>query len=127
MVTENHHLSLREIATELYVSHKLIVHDCLGMKRDEMMLDNAPSHKANIVNEFLAKNSTNIIEQPLYSPDMAPADILLFPKLKWPFRGTRFQSIEDIKENRKTHLSWTDKIDTVNKLNDRSRSNFTSG
>jgi len=36
MVTENRHLSLREIATELSVSHesiRTIVHDCLGMKR----------------------------------------------------------------------------------------------
>ena len=30
--------------------------------------DNAPSHKAHIVNTFLTKNSTNIIEQPPYSP-----------------------------------------------------------
>lgn len=61
--------------------------------------DNAPSHKAIIVNEFLAKNSTNLIEQPPYSPDLAPADFFLFPKLKLPLRGTRFQSIADIKEN----------------------------
>lgn len=60
--------------------------------------DNAPAHKAIIVNEFLTKNATNIIEQPPYSPDMAPADFFLFPKLKLPLRGTRFQSIEDIKE-----------------------------
>ena len=61
--------------------------------------DNAPSHKAIIVNEFLAKNSTNLIEQPPYSLGMAPADFFLFPKLKLPLRGTRFQSIDDIKEN----------------------------
>ena len=30
---------------------------------------------------------------------MAPADFFLFPKLKLPFQGTHFQSIEDIKEN----------------------------
>ena len=36
--------------------------------------------KAIIVNEFLAKNSMSIIEQPPYSPDMAPADFFLFPK-----------------------------------------------
>ena len=29
---------------------------------------------------------------------MALADFFLFPKLKLPLRGTRFQSIEDIKE-----------------------------
>ena len=58
--------------------------------------DNAQSRKAIIVNEFLAKNSTNIIEQPPYSPDMAPADFFLFPKFKLTLRGTRFQSIECI-------------------------------
>ena len=36
MVTENRHLSLKEIAAELSVSHELIrtiLNDCLGMKR----------------------------------------------------------------------------------------------
>ena len=60
--------------------------------------DNAPSYKAIILNEFLAKNSTNIIEKPPYSPDIARAAFFLFPKLKLQHRGTRFQSIEDIKE-----------------------------
>lgn len=61
--------------------------------------DNAPSHTAIIVSEFLAKNSTNVISQPPYSPDMAPCDFFLFPRLKLPLRGTRFESIEAIKEN----------------------------
>ena len=52
------------------------------------------------MNEFLAKNSTNIIEQSSYSPDIAPADNLFFPKRKLPLRDTCFQSIEDTKENR---------------------------
>lgn len=63
--------------------------------------DNAPSHKAIIVNEFLAKNSTNTIKQPPYSPDMTPADFFFLPKLKLPLRGTRFQSI---KENSRREL-----------------------
>ena len=63
-----------------------------------------PSHKAIIVNEFMAKNSTNIIVQPTYSPDMAPAYFFLFPKLKLPPWGIRFQSIEDIKENSRREL-----------------------
>ena len=50
------------------------------------------------------ENSTNIIEQPSYLPDMAPADFLLFPKLKLPLQGTRFQSIEDIKEKSRHEL-----------------------
>ena len=51
------------------------------------------------MNEFLAKNSTNIIEQPPYSPDGASAYFFLFLKIKLPLQGTRFQLIEDIKEN----------------------------
>ena len=61
--------------------------------------DNAPSNKAIIGDEFLAKNSTNIIELPPYSPDMAQSDVFLFPKFKLPLRSNHFQSIEDIKEN----------------------------
>ena len=35
---------------------------------------------------------------------MAPVEFFLFPKLKLPLRGTRFQSIEDIKENSRREL-----------------------
>ena len=31
-----------------------------------------------------------------YSPDMAPCDFWLFPKLKRPLKGKRFQTREDI-------------------------------
>jgi len=40
--------------------------------------DNAPSHSAIIIREFLTKNETNTIQQPLNSPDMAPCDFFLF-------------------------------------------------
>ena len=49
--------------------------------------------------EFLAKYETKVSAQPPYSPDLAPCDIFLFPKLKYPFRGTRHESIEAIKRN----------------------------
>ena len=84
---------IRRKRADLWEKNPLILHH-----------DNAPSHKAIIVNKFLAKNSTNIIEQLSYSPGMAPADFCLFPKLKLPLRGTRFQSIEDIKENSRREL-----------------------
>ena len=56
------------------------------------------------LNRVKAKNSTNIIEEPLYSPDMASADFILFPKLKLRLRGTRFQLIENVKENSRREL-----------------------
>ena len=34
------------------------------------------------------------VAQPLYSPDLAPCDFWLFPKL----RGCRFETIEEMKE-----------------------------
>ena len=59
--------------------------------------DNAPSHTASILREFFAKNATNIVPQPPYSPDLALCDFWLFSKLKRPLRGHRFESIEAIK------------------------------
>ena len=44
--------------------------------------DNAPAHNALNIREFLAKNNIAVLEQPPYSPDLAPCDFVLFPKLK---------------------------------------------
>ena len=35
--------------------------------------------------------------QPLYSPDLAPCDFFLFPRLKRLMKGRRFDTIEEIK------------------------------
>ena len=32
-----------------------------------------------------------------YSPDLAPADVFLFPKLRTPVKGQHFAAIEEIK------------------------------
>lgn len=63
--------------------------------------DNALPHISTLVCEFLTKNSTNVIDQAPYSPDMVPCDFFLFPKLKLPLRGRRFESTEAIKQNSK--------------------------
>lgn len=47
---------------------------------------NAPSHKFIVGKEFLAKNAMNVIDQAPFSPDNAPCDFVLFPKLKLSFR-----------------------------------------
>ena len=61
--------------------------------------DNAPSHRAAVVTIFKAKNATNTIDQPPYLPNLVSCDFFLFPRLKLSFRGTRFDSIEAIKQN----------------------------
>lgn len=80
--------AIRRKRPELWKDNSWILHD-----------DNAPSHRALIVREYKTKNLINTIEQPPYSPDLAPCDFFLFPKLKLPLRGRRFESIEDIKKN----------------------------
>ena len=57
-----------------------------------------------LVLEFLAKNKTVIMNQPPYSPDLAPVDFLVFFKLKTPMKGKHFVTIEEIKQNPKQKL-----------------------
>lgn len=65
--------------------------------------DNAPSHNAIIIRNFLAKNNTNTIQQPANSPDLAPCDFFLFNKVKKPLRGC-FSSREEIIDKSKRAL-----------------------
>ena len=56
--------------------------------------DNAPAHTLRLVQQFLA---TAQLQQPPYSPDLAPCDFFLFPRLKKVLKGHRFEATEDIK------------------------------
>jgi [histone H3]-lysine36 N-dimethyltransferase SETMAR len=44
--------------------------------------DNAPVHSAAVVQDWLAARGVQVLQHPPYSPDLAPADFFLFPKLK---------------------------------------------
>jgi histone-lysine N-methyltransferase SETMAR len=57
--------------------------------------DNALTHNALSVREFLAKKSIMKLDHPPYSPDLAPCDFWLFPKLKTALKGHRFSDIAD--------------------------------
>jgi hypothetical protein len=46
-----------------------------------------------------------MVRQAPYSPGMAPCDFWLFPKLKMPLKGARFESREDIMPNATTQLN----------------------
>ena len=49
------------------------------------------------IREFLAQINIALLKQPPYSPDLAPCDFFLFPKLKVVIKGTRFEDSEAIK------------------------------
>ena len=61
--------------------------------------DNAPAHLSNLVQQFLAKHKLVQLRQPPYSPDIAPCDFRMFPKLKMAVKGKRFNDIKTIQSN----------------------------
>jgi len=61
--------------------------------------DNAPAHASLLNRSYLAKHQTFIVPHPPNSPDLAPADFFLFPKLKPTLKGRRFQITEEIQES----------------------------
>jgi len=56
-------------------------------------------HTSHLVQKFLAKHGTAQLRQSPYSPDLAPCDFFLFPRLKKILKGHRFEAKEDIKRN----------------------------
>jgi len=40
------------------------------------------------------------LEHPAYSPDLAPSDFFLFPKIKEILKGRHFDDIDDIRSNK---------------------------
>ena len=59
--------------------------------------DTAPAHNALSIRQFLAEKNIAVLEQPPYSPDLAPCAFFLFPKLKEIIKGTCFEGVEAIK------------------------------
>lgn len=61
------------------LAHKILFHQ-----------DNAPVHKSCIVMAAIQNAGFEILEHPPYSPDLAPSDYHLFPKLKENLRGKKY-------------------------------------
>ena len=61
-----------------------------------LLHDNASSHNAANVKKFLANRNVVVLRHPTYSPDLAPADYFVFPKLKFSLKGRNFQTVEEI-------------------------------
>ena len=60
--------------------------------------DNAPVHNSILVTDYLTKMGIKTVPHPPNSPDLAPCDFWLFPKLKEKLRGCRYETIEEMKE-----------------------------
>jgi len=95
------------INKEFYVEVLHCLHESVCRKRPEKWWDgnwilhhnNVPAHTSHLVQQFLAKRGTTQLQQPPYSPYLAPCDFFLFPRLKKVLKGQRFEAMEDIKQN----------------------------
>jgi hypothetical protein len=80
-----------------------------GEWRDRSLIlhhNNALAHSSLLVPQFLARKGISSMDHLPYSPDLAPADFWLFPKLKSEMKGKCFLDVEDIKSSVKK--MWTD-------------------
>ena len=68
---------------------------------------------------FFVKHQISHVTQPPYSQDLVPCDFWLFPNLKSPLKGKRFQTIDEIQENMTGQLMvigrivWGPKVPTL--------------
>ncbi|KAL4149391.1 hypothetical protein QTP88_003351 [Uroleucon formosanum] len=107
------------ITKEYYIDVLRRLRDAVRRKRPEfkesgswkLHHDNAPAHSAHVVQQFLAKHGIPVVSQPPYSPDLAPCDFFLFPKIKMALKGKRFQNVDEIKQNATEQLRGVSKND----------------
>ncbi|UYV81550.1 hypothetical protein LAZ67_20001513 [Cordylochernes scorpioides] len=102
----------RTVNKEYYLQVMRNLREAIRQKRPDLWKnknwllhhDNAPVHTSLLVRDFLAKNNTLMMPQPPYSPDLAPCDFFLFPKLKRPMKGRRYTTLDEIKTASKEEL-----------------------
>jgi len=49
--------------------------------------------------ELIATKEITVLEHPAYSPDLAPSDFFLFPKIKEIMKGIHFDNTDEIMSN----------------------------
>ena len=70
--------------------------------------NNAPVHSSRIVGDVLREFRWELLPHPPYSPELAPSDIFLFPKLKKHLKGVYFNDTNEAKQTAKTWLTkWS--------------------
>ncbi|XP_046964572.1 histone-lysine N-methyltransferase SETMAR-like [Vanessa cardui] len=58
--------------------------------------DNATSHKAAVAMTAIQESGFEILEHQPHSPDLAPSDFFLFPRLKEHLRGKKFEGNSEV-------------------------------
>jgi hypothetical protein len=60
------------------------------------------SRKNKSKEELIATKEITVLEHPAYSPDLAPSDFFLFPKIKGIMKGRNFENTDGSSESHST-------------------------
>jgi hypothetical protein len=75
-----------------------------------------------VVPDFLGRKGMTVLDHPPYSPNFAPSDFWLFPKVKLAMKGDRHDTIQDIERECTSVLNaipQNEYSDCIKKLVDR--------
>ena len=113
---------------ELYIAQLHHMNEAIQLKRFHrqgqtvLLHNNAMPHVAQVVKAALQELEWEVLQHPLYSPDLAPTDYYLFCSLLSHMRGVTFDNEEDLKnwlnkffDTRLRDFSWNG----INKLVER--------
>lgn len=89
-----------------------------------LLHDNAPVHTSHVATAAIHRCGFEQLRHPPYSPDLAPSDFYLFPKMKKELRGKKFRDDDEVKSAISAYFDAQDKtyfFDGINKLYARSQ------
>ncbi|PNF33352.1 hypothetical protein B7P43_G05686 [Cryptotermes secundus] len=115
LILEDRRLAIREVADEVGISRgstNTILTEDLGMLRVAAKFVPKPlppeqqQLRVEVAQDMLecANRDPEFLKKAPYSPDMAPCVFWLFPRLKTPLKGSRFDRSEDIIQNATAQL-----------------------
>jgi transposase len=100
LIHEGRRRTIHEIADTVWISYG-VCQEILTENLDMPLIfyhANAPAHTSMKTTEFLTNNNMVIVPHPPYSPDLAPCDFALFPKLKMKLKERRFETVSDVQK-----------------------------
>ncbi|UYV75919.1 hypothetical protein LAZ67_13001813 [Cordylochernes scorpioides] len=104
LYTQRVRLSVR-IAVAVYLPCQSLEEDLVLKYIQQALLLKLDSNTRKLATELANYlDYSRKANHPPYSPDLAPNDFLLYPKIKKDLKGRRFDSIPEIKENTKNIL-----------------------
>uniref|UniRef100_A0A3Q0SZE6 Mos1 transposase HTH domain-containing protein n=1 Tax=Amphilophus citrinellus TaxID=61819 RepID=A0A3Q0SZE6_AMPCI len=92
------------VDAQFYLSVMQRLRENIQIKRPELWQkgnwllhhDNTSAHNALKECHFFCYNNTNLIPHPYHSPDLAPCDFFLFPKINSKLKGQFFDTVEEL-------------------------------